>query len=67
MQMSSRRSRIRPWLVFAGIVILILSLSLLRIRFLMAMGRLGIPVALTGVLLILLGRRSWKKGDVENR
>jgi len=53
--------------MFAGIVALVLSVPLLKIRFLLAMGRLGIPVALAGALLILLSRKSWKKGSTQRR
>ena len=57
----------RSWLIFAGIVILVLSLSPLKFRARMLMGKAGVFVALLGLVLILLGKHRPKKRDAENR
>ena len=58
----------RSWLIFAGVIVLIFSLSLLQFRFRMLMGRAGIYVAILGLLLILLGKlKPKKKRDTEEQ
>jgi len=57
----------RSWLIFAGIIVLIFSLSLLKFRFRMLMGKAGIFVAIIGLLLILLGKLKPKKRDAEKQ
>ncbi len=57
----------RSWLIFAGIIVLILSLGLLKFRFRMLMGKAGIFVAVIGLLLILLGKLKPKKRDAKKQ
>ena len=57
----------RSWLIFAGIIVLIFSLSLLKFRFRMLMGKAGIFVAVLGLLLILLGKLKPKKRDAKKQ
>lgn len=57
----------RSWLIFAGIIVLILSLSLLKFRFRMLMGKAGIFVAIIGLLLIFLGKLKPKKRDAKKQ
>ncbi len=57
----------RSWLIFAGIIVLVLSLSLLKFRARMLMGKAGVFVALLGLVLILLGKHKPKKRDAENQ
>ncbi len=61
------RPTTRSWLIFAGIIVLILSLSLLKFRFRMLMGKAGFFVAMIGVLPILLGKLKPKKRDAEKQ
>ena len=49
-------SKTRGWLIFSGIVILILALPLLRIRVWWMLRHLAIPVALIGLCLLALAR-----------
>ena len=55
----------RSWLIFAGLVVLALALPMLKIRAWMVMGKLGVFVALLGLVLILLGKYKPKKQDTE--
>ena len=57
----------RSWLIFAGIVVLVLALPMLKFRALMVLGKAGVFVALLGLVLILLGKYKPKKRDAENQ
>ena len=57
----------RSWLIFAGIIVLVLALPMLKFRALMVMGKAGGFVALLGLALILLGKYKRKEGDAEKQ
>ena len=62
--MVDRKSRTRGWLIFAGIVVMLLSLGMMKFWVRVLFSKMGFPLLLVGgaiVLLGLLGKR--KRGD----
>ena len=53
--MPVRDSKFRGWLIFAGIIVVVLALPLLRIRFLMGMGKMAPFLLLIGLAIFALG------------
>ena len=53
--MPVRESKFRGWLIFAGIIVVVLALPLLRVRVLMGMARLAPILLFVGVLIFVLG------------
>ncbi len=61
------KSTTRGWLIFAGIIVLVLALPMLKIRALMVMGKAGGFVALLGLALVLLGKYKRKERDTKKQ
>ncbi len=49
----------RGWLIFLAVVLAIIAFKLLKFPFLVAMGRLGLPLLLAAALILLLVLRPW--------
>jgi len=53
--MDDKRSRTRGWLIFGGIVIMLLSLSLMKFWMRVLFSRMGLPLLLIGGVIFVLG------------
>ena len=55
--------QLRGWLIFAGIVLMFLALPLLKIRALMAMGKMAFIPLILGALVVLLALKGGRRKD----
>jgi len=49
----------RGWLIFLAVVLAIIAFKLLKFPFLVAMGRVGLPLLLLAALILVLVLRPW--------
>jgi len=64
--MSKPKARYRWWLIFAGIVLVLLALPLLRFRMRVLLSKMGVVILLLGAALVVLGRLGKKKQESES-